>query len=73
MLNSSHKPPSNPIQAAHSIIARLTDDEPTAVVLGHKGALEGGPATMASLTSAQRKASAVKAAHARWRMNAEKV
>ena len=40
--------------------------DPMAVELGRRGGLKGGKARMASLTSEQRKASAMKAAHARW-------
>jgi hypothetical protein len=76
MPKRSSKPPSDPIQAAHSILAQLIGEEPrrlppepkdpAAVALGRKGGLKGGKARMASLTPEQRKASAVKAAHARW-------
>jgi hypothetical protein len=75
------KPPSDPVQAAHSIFAQLTGEEPrllppgkdpAAVALGLKGGAKGGKARAASLTPAQRKASAVKAAHARWRKGESK-
>jgi hypothetical protein len=39
---------------------------PAAVALGRLGGLKGGPARTASMTSAQRKAAARKAAQARW-------
>ena len=39
---------------------------PAAVALGRLGGLKGGPALAAKLTPAQRKASARKAALARW-------
>ena len=75
MPKRSRKPPSDSIQAAQSILAQLTGEEPrilpdgkdpAAVALGRKGGLKGGKARMASMTPAERKASAIKAAHARW-------
>ena len=39
---------------------------PAAVALGRLGGLKGGPARTASMTAAQRKAAARKAALARW-------
>ena len=39
---------------------------PAAVALGRLGGLRGGPARTASMTAAQRKAAARKAALARW-------
>jgi hypothetical protein len=39
---------------------------PAAVALGRLGGMKGGPARTASMTPAQRKASARKAALARW-------
>jgi hypothetical protein len=39
---------------------------PAAVALGRLGGLKGGPARMASMTPAQRKVAARKAAQARW-------
>ncbi len=41
--------------------------DPAAVELGRKGGLKGGKARAAALTERQRKASARKAARARWR------
>lgn len=75
MPKRSSKPPRDPVQAAHSVIAQLTGEEPrrlppeknpAAVELGRKGGLKGGKARMASMTSAERKESARKAAEARW-------
>ena len=57
MLDRSHKPPPDPIEAAQSILAKLTGEEPATIPIG--------------LTLAQRKTSAVKAAHDRWRKKAE--
>ena len=45
---------------------------PAAVALGRLGGLKGGPARTASLTTAQRKASAKKAAVARWSKKSKK-
>lgn len=69
------KPPSDPNEAAKSILDRLTGDEPkiepprkneAAVELGRRGGLKGGHARKAALTPEQRRASAQKAAQARW-------
>jgi hypothetical protein len=49
---------------------KKTTKNPAAVALGRLGGLKGGPARTASMTPAQRKASALKAAIARW---AEKI
>ncbi len=43
-----------------------TKKNPAAVALGRLGGLKGGPARTASMTAAQRKAAAHKAALARW-------
>ena len=43
---------------------------PAAVALGRLGGLKGGPARTASMTPAQRKAAARKAAQARWSKSA---
>jgi len=43
-----------------------TQKNPAAVALGRLGGLKGGPARTASMTPAQRKAAARKAAQARW-------
>jgi hypothetical protein len=40
---------------------------PHAVALGRKGGLKGGPARAAKLTPEERRASAKKAAQARWK------
>lgn len=70
------KPPSDPIQAAHSILGQITGSEPriepegkdpAAVALGRRGGLKGGSARANALTPEQRKESARKAAEARWR------
>jgi hypothetical protein len=45
---------------------------PAAVALGRLGGLKGGPALAAKLTPAQRKASARKAALARWSKKSKK-
>lgn len=75
MPKRSRKPPSDPIQAAHSILAQLTGEEPriepeeknpAAVALGRRGGLKGGAARAKALTPEQRKESARKAAEARW-------
>ncbi len=42
------------------------EKDPAAVALGHKGGLKGGKARAAKMTAEQRKASAKKAARARW-------
>jgi hypothetical protein len=48
-----------------------TKKNPHAVALGRKGGKVGGKARAASLTAAERKAIAVKAARARWGMTDE--
>jgi hypothetical protein len=69
------KPPSDPVQAAHSIFAQLTGEEPrivppeknaAAVALGKLGGAKGGKKRAAGMTPAQRKEAARKAAEARW-------
>jgi hypothetical protein len=49
-----------------------SNKNPAAVALGRLGGLKGGPARTASLTPAQRKAAARKAAQARWSKNSRK-
>jgi len=73
MPKRSRKPPTDPNIAATSIVARaIGEQEPeseknaAAVELGRKGGLKGGPARAKALTAAQRRASAKKAAKARW-------
>jgi hypothetical protein len=75
MPKRSRKPPSDPIQAARSILAQIVGDEPklepeekdpAAVLLGRRGGLKGGTARAKALTPEQRKESARKAAEARW-------
>ena len=69
------KPPSDPVQAAHSIFAQLTGEEPrivppeknpAAVALGKLGGAKGGTKRAAGMSAAERKESARKAAAARW-------
>jgi hypothetical protein len=43
--------------------------DPAAVALGRRGGLKGGPARAAKMTPEQRRASALKAARARWSKN----
>jgi hypothetical protein len=45
---------------------------PAAVALGRLGGLKGGPARMASMTAAERKVAARKAALARWSKMSQK-
>jgi hypothetical protein len=75
MPKHTRKLPSDPIQAAHSILAQLTGEEPrmvpdskepAAVALGRKNGLQGGKARAEALAVQQRKLSALKAAYARW-------
>ncbi len=75
MPNRSRKPPSDPNQAATSVLAQITgeqpkveapDKDPAAVELGKRGGLKGGKARAASLSPEQRKESAKKAAAVRW-------
>ena len=75
MPNRSGRPPSDPSQAAKSILGQITGEEeriepegkdPAAVALGRRGGLKGGAARASALTPEQRKASAKKAAEARW-------
>jgi hypothetical protein len=77
MPKRSGKPPRDPIQAAHSVLAQLTGEEPrrlppeeknpAAVELGRRGGLKGGKKRLETMTPEQRKESARKAAEARWR------
>ncbi len=75
MPNRSRKPPTDPNEAATSILAQITGEKPkvepsaknpAAVELGRKGGLKGGAARASALTPEQRKESAKKAAEARW-------
>jgi hypothetical protein len=70
------QPPSDPVQAAHSIFAQLTGEEPrlkpaeknaAAVALGKLGGAKGGHKRAAGMTAEDRKEAARKAAKARWR------
>jgi hypothetical protein len=77
MPKRSGKPPFDPIQAAHSILAQLTGEEPhrvpspekdpIAVELGRRGGLKGGKKRMEALTQDERKELGRKAAAARWK------
>ena len=69
-------PSSDPFQAAHSIFAQLTGEEPrivppeknaAAVALGKLGGAKGGKKRAATMTAEERKESARKAAEARWK------
>lgn len=75
MPKRSSKPPSDPIQAAHSVLAQLTgeeprrlppDKDPLAVELGRRGGLKGGKKRMESLSEEERKELGRQAAEARW-------
>jgi hypothetical protein len=75
MPKHTRKLPSDPIQAAHSILAQLTGEEPRRVpdgkepataALGRKRGLTGGKARAEALALQQQKLTALKAAHARW-------
>jgi len=75
MPKRSRKPPSDPNLAARSILDQVTGESEkvqpleknaAAVELGRRGGLRGGPARAKKLTAVQRKASAKKAAIARW-------
>ena len=46
-----------------------SDKDPAAVALGRRGGLKGGPARAAKMTADERRASALKAARARWGKN----
>jgi len=68
-------PPSDPVQAAHSIFAQITGAEPrivppeknaAAVALGKLGGAKGGRKRASVMTAEERKESARKAAQARW-------
>lgn len=76
MPKRSSKPPRDPVQAAHSVIAQLTGEEPrrlppeknpAAVELGRRGGLKGGKKRMESLTEDERKELGRKGGEARWR------
>jgi len=69
------QPPSDPVQAAHSIFAQLTGEESrivppeknaAAVALGKLGGAKGGKKRAAGMTSEERKDAARRAAEARW-------
>lgn len=60
-------------QVAHDLVQQVTQGKraknPAAVALGRLGGLKGGKARARKLTRDQRKASAAKAAQARWHRN----
>jgi hypothetical protein len=66
-------PSQDPNVAAFDALQRViqsgeaTGKDPIAVALGRRGGLRGGPARAAKLTAAERRASAQKAAAARWK------
>jgi hypothetical protein len=69
------KPPTDPVQAAHSIFAQLTGEEPriapaeknpAAVALGKLGGAKGGKKRALGMTPEQRKEAARRAALSRW-------
>jgi hypothetical protein len=72
----SRKHPRDLNSLAAQIVAEATDDEksvpeepekdPSAVALGRKGGLKGGPARAAKLSAKKRSQIAKKAAQARW-------
>ena len=53
-------------------MATKSQKNPAAVALGRLGGLKGGPARTASMTPAQRKTAARKAAQARWSKKSKK-
>ena len=53
-------------------MATKSKKNPAAVALGRLGGMKGGPARTASMTPAQRKAAARKAALARWSKKSKK-
>jgi hypothetical protein len=70
------KPPSDPVEAAHSIFAQLTGEEPrivlpeknpAAVALGKLGGAKGGKKRAAGMTPEERKEAARRAASVRWK------
>jgi hypothetical protein len=77
MPKRSRMPPRDPIQAAHSVLAQLTGEEPRrvpppekdpiAVELGRRGGLKGGKKRMETLTEDERKELGRKGGEARWR------
>jgi hypothetical protein len=80
MPKRSRKPPTDPILAAKSILDQITGEadrieppakDPAAVAQGRRGGLKGGAARKAALTPEQRKASAQKAARARWHLKTD--
>ena len=54
------------IELAEKVVPLKRKKNPAAVALGRKGGLKGGKARAEKLTPEQRRASAVKAARARW-------
>jgi hypothetical protein len=72
MPKRSSKPPADPNKAAKSILDQIAGEEPEQVknpaaqALGRLGGLKGGKARAAKLTPEELKATAQKAAKARW-------
>ena len=66
------KPKADPNRAAFAVLEHIiqetegTGKNPLAVALGRLGGLKGGKARAASMTDAERRASASNAAQARW-------
>ena len=54
------------LERIEEIAAEQPEKNPAAVALGRRGGLKGGRARMDSLSAAERKALALKAAKARW-------
>jgi hypothetical protein len=75
MPKRSRKPKSDPNVAAFNALrsviekAEAEGKDPLAVALGQRGGLKGGHARAQKLTPEERRASAVKAARARWKRN----
>lgn len=72
MPKRSRKPKSDPNASAFSVLQQVMEQaeaegkNPMAVALGRMGGLKGGKARAKKLTEAERRASASKAAKARW-------
>ena len=66
------KPADDPNETAFAVLQRVIEEtegtgkDPLAVALGRRGGLKGGRARAETLSSAERKAIAKKAAFARW-------
>src|SRR5688572_11048409 len=70
--SKSHRPKRDENRAAFDVVQRIIAEteeagkNPLAVALGRLGGLKGGKARAEKMTKDQRRASAVKAARARW-------